>query len=130
MIVDNSACDLQAVRLHQSCHTRIAELVPGNSASVVSFNLGYLPGAGHAVTTQPGTTTKALKAALQVRCSSSQYIPQPREAMATVRDSLCAQEAGPCAGGHMPLTPDECEHCSKLANVEPVECRCLSLVAS
>lgn len=44
-------------------HQRMAEFVPG-PVDVVMFNLGWLPGAEHAVTTQVSTTLAAAEAAL------------------------------------------------------------------
>lgn len=44
-------------------HQRMAEFVPG-PVDVVMFNLGWLPGAEHAVTTQASTTLAAAEAAL------------------------------------------------------------------
>ena len=44
-------------------HERMAEVVPG-PVDVVMFNLGWLPGAAHAVTTRTETTLLAVNAAL------------------------------------------------------------------
>lgn len=59
----------QQVTLVQGCHSQMAECVPtdlhGTVAAAV-FNLGYLPGADKALTTQRETTTAAVDAALQL----------------------------------------------------------------
>ena len=47
----------------QACHTRIAEFATPGSVAVVMFNLGYLPGADHALTTCWPETRRALEAA-------------------------------------------------------------------
>jgi predicted methyltransferase len=55
------------VTLHQIGHEHMASLLPttthGHIAAIL-FNLGYLPGASKAVTTQPDTTLTALAASL------------------------------------------------------------------
>jgi SAM-dependent methyltransferase len=54
------------VDFFQECHTRIAtRAVPGSVAAVM-FNLGYLPGHGHELTTTAETTLQALAAATSV----------------------------------------------------------------
>lgn len=59
----------QQVVLVQGCHSTMAQHVPqelhGGIAAAV-FNLGYLPGADKALTTQRETTTAAVDAALQL----------------------------------------------------------------
>ncbi|HZG56470.1 class I SAM-dependent methyltransferase [Paenibacillus sp.] len=48
-------------------HAELADALPTDARGAVAaamFNLGYLPGADHAVTTQPATTLRALDAAL------------------------------------------------------------------
>lgn len=45
-------------------HQNMASYVPAESADVVMFNLGWLPGAAHGVTTQTDTTLQAVNAAL------------------------------------------------------------------
>ena len=54
-----------AQRAELNClgHERMAEAVPG-PVDVVMFNLGWLPGAAHAVTTRTETTLLAVNAAL------------------------------------------------------------------
>lgn len=47
-------------------HERMAEFVPAGSADAIVFNLGWLPGAAHAVTTRVETTLRAVNAALEV----------------------------------------------------------------
>ncbi|WP_342528798.1 class I SAM-dependent methyltransferase [Chryseomicrobium sp. FSL W7-1435] len=46
-------------------HERMAEFVPQNVRAVV-FNLGYLPGADHSVTTESTKTIQAIEAALEL----------------------------------------------------------------
>lgn len=53
----------ERVVLSQLDHARMAEVVKGR-AKVVMFNLGYLPGGNHSLTTQPQSTLLAMKAAL------------------------------------------------------------------
>lgn len=51
--------------LIQDCHSHIAEHVqPGIAACM--FNLGYLPGASHEITTEPYTVMKALDSAIDL----------------------------------------------------------------
>ncbi len=54
-----------AQRAELNClgHERMAEVVPG-PVDVIMFNLGWLPGAAHAVTTRTETTLLAVNAAL------------------------------------------------------------------
>jgi predicted O-methyltransferase YrrM len=55
-----------SVTLLHDGHEQLAERVPQNlhgQVSAVVFNLGYLPGSDHAVTTEPATTLRALDAA-------------------------------------------------------------------
>jgi len=54
------------VEFFQESHDHIALRVPPGSAAVVMFNLGYLPGHGHDLTTTAETTLAALTAALTV----------------------------------------------------------------
>lgn len=54
--------DVQA-RLFRAGHERMAELV-GEPVDAVMFNLGWLPGAAHGVTTRADTTLRAVDAAL------------------------------------------------------------------
>ena len=53
--------------MHLESHANMAQRVDANSASLVVFNLGYLPGADHAVCTSQESTLPALAAAMQVR---------------------------------------------------------------
>lgn len=53
-------------RLICAGHERMAEFVPKGSADAIVFNLGWLPGAAHAVTTRVETTLPAVNAALEV----------------------------------------------------------------
>ncbi len=62
-----SSLDLaHRVTLHQICHTRMEEFVAPESATAVMFNLGYLPGQDHALTTTAAQTIEALEAATRV----------------------------------------------------------------
>jgi len=54
---------LDRVELHQTSHARMGETTQPGSASVVMFNLGYLPGGDHSVTTEKEETLIALDAA-------------------------------------------------------------------
>ncbi len=47
-------------------HQNMISYVPPESADAVMFNLGWLPGAAHGVTTQTETTLEAVNAALDV----------------------------------------------------------------
>jgi predicted methyltransferase len=58
-----AAGTLSRVRFHHLGHERMAACVDTASVSAVMFNLGYLPGADHALTTLPATTLAALDAA-------------------------------------------------------------------
>lgn len=55
-------------RAHLICagHERMAEYLAPESMDAVVFNLGWLPGAEHAVTTRTETTLRAVSAALDV----------------------------------------------------------------
>lgn len=59
------------VQLHHTGHEDMANTVPepfhGEIAAVM-FNLGYLPGGNHSLTTEPETTVDALEAALDLLC--------------------------------------------------------------
>lgn len=57
---------LRRVELHQMSHEHIANLAPPSSASVIVFNLGYLPGADHSVITSTESTLKAIAASTQL----------------------------------------------------------------
>lgn len=55
------------VAFHHASHAAIADLIPsGARASAVMFNLGYLPGGDHRITTASGATLAALDAAARV----------------------------------------------------------------
>jgi len=54
------------VQLIEGCHTTMAEHAAPAGAALVVFNLGYLPGGDHALTTAAGTTVVALDAAVRV----------------------------------------------------------------
>lgn len=52
-----------------SCHSEMEQHIKPSSASLILFNLGYLPGGDHEVTTHSETTASALHAAARVlRC--------------------------------------------------------------
>lgn len=51
----------ERVELHQTSHSALSQIVSPESARVIVFNLGYLPGADHAVITESQTTLEALK---------------------------------------------------------------------
>ena len=55
----------ERARLYCAGHERMAELIPEPVDAVV-FNLGWLPGAEHGVTTRVETTLQAVEAALSV----------------------------------------------------------------
>lgn len=61
--------------MHLESHANVAERVAANSASLVVFNLGYLPGADHAVCTSPASTVPALEASMQVRLHNQPAYP-------------------------------------------------------
>lgn len=52
------------VEIHRMSHCSLDELVPPESVSAIVFNLGYLPGADHTVTTETESTISALSKAL------------------------------------------------------------------
>ncbi len=52
------------VRMVHDCHTTIGKHVPNRSAALVMFNLGYLPGGDHTLTTLAEKTLDALDAAV------------------------------------------------------------------
>ena len=52
--------------LIQDGHQNMKQHLPGEVADVVLFNLGWLPGAAHGVTTHTDTTLQAVDAALDV----------------------------------------------------------------
>lgn len=51
------------VEWHRECHSLIQEHAPPGSVSVVMFNLGYLPGRDHRITTRTHQTLLGLAAA-------------------------------------------------------------------
>ena len=55
----------QNAELFNESFVHMDEHVPEGSASAVGFNLGYLPGGDHAITTKAETTIEGLKAALK-----------------------------------------------------------------
>jgi len=57
---------LERVCLIQDSHACIGKYLKPGTAKVVMFNLGYLPGGDHSLTTLPGSTLQALDAALQL----------------------------------------------------------------
>ena len=54
------------VDLQFSCHSKMAEHAAAHSIDLIVFNLGYLPGADHQLTTTIETTLKALDASLEL----------------------------------------------------------------
>ncbi len=59
-----SAADLAGrVEFHSCSHGEMAEHAPAESVSAVMFNLGYLPGEDHRVTTEARETLRAMEAA-------------------------------------------------------------------
>lgn len=56
----------ERITLYHKSHAGMAEDLEAGSVRAVAFNLGYLPGENHAVTTEADETLKALKAATQV----------------------------------------------------------------
>lgn len=57
---------LDRVELHQLSHTHMAEHAEPNTVAAIMFNLGYLPGENHQVTTHTDETLAALKVALDL----------------------------------------------------------------
>ena len=54
------------VQCHLNGHENLASLLQENEAAVVMFNLGYLPGHDHQITTQRSSTLAGLEAAARV----------------------------------------------------------------
>lgn len=52
--------------LHLDGHQNMCSHIPENCADAVMFNLGWLPGAAHGITTQTETTLQAVEAALRL----------------------------------------------------------------
>ena len=61
--LESEGMDDGRVRLVRDCHSAMGGHVSAGAAAVVVFNLGYLPGGDHAVTTRAETTPAALDAA-------------------------------------------------------------------
>lgn len=60
---------LDRCTLHRRCHSEMAFAMPPHqlgSIGAAVFNLGYLPGSDHGLTTAPGTTTDALRTAMRL----------------------------------------------------------------
>ncbi|HHY40568.1 MAG TPA: 16S rRNA (cytosine(1402)-N(4))-methyltransferase [Syntrophaceticus sp.] len=55
---------LDRVYLFHDSHSHLDTYLSNNTVKAVMFNLGYLPGGDHTLTTKPETTLQALKAAL------------------------------------------------------------------
>lgn len=62
----NEAAVADRVEFHQQSHTGLADHLPPDSAAAVMFNLGYLPGDDHELTTEAAETLDALDAAATV----------------------------------------------------------------
>lgn len=56
----------KSVRLIFRGHEHIGEYFPSESVDLIMFNLGYLPGGDHSLTTRPDTTLPALEKALSL----------------------------------------------------------------
>lgn len=54
------------VELHQVSHAEIGRMLAPDSAAVIVFNLGYLPGADHEVITRAETTLQALEVSVRI----------------------------------------------------------------
>lgn len=54
----------ERVEFHRSSHARMAEFAAPASAAVIMFNLGYLPGGDHALTTEVAESVRGLEAAM------------------------------------------------------------------
>jgi len=65
MRLEESGVADRAQLIHDG-HQHMLDYVEAESADVVMFNLGWLPGAEHGVTTRTGTTLQAVNAALEV----------------------------------------------------------------
>jgi SAM-dependent methyltransferase len=61
--IEAAGMDDGRVRFVHGCHTAMGDHVAAGAADVVMFNLGYLPGGDHALTTRAETTPVALDAA-------------------------------------------------------------------
>lgn len=61
--------ELPQISLHHAGHERMTEILPGDAKgriTAIMFNLGYLPGNDHSITTQSETTIAALDQALSL----------------------------------------------------------------
>ena len=56
----------ERVVFHQRSHAKMNEVTDEESAAVVMFNLGYLPGGDHALATTSGETLAALESAARI----------------------------------------------------------------
>lgn len=67
-LLQSSLPDTQRPQLHihEACHSQLQALVGSNVASLVAFNLGYLPGGDKGVITRTDSTLAAVEAALEV----------------------------------------------------------------
>ncbi len=54
------------VEFHEACHSRIGEHAAIGTVAAVMFNLGYLPGGNHGITTERAATLRALESAAGV----------------------------------------------------------------
>jgi hypothetical protein len=54
------------ISFHEICHSRIGEVVPANSAKLIVYNLGYLPGEDKSLTTQSESTLLSLTSSLSL----------------------------------------------------------------
>lgn len=57
------AGSLQQACIHHASHEHMAEFASPDSTRAIMFNLGYLPGGDHSLTTTPAATLAALEAA-------------------------------------------------------------------
>ena len=65
--IENTKMRLKAhsnVTYHHICHSKMADVV--QHAKLITFNLGYLPGADKSLTTNTESTIEAIKAALSI----------------------------------------------------------------
>jgi tRNA1(Val) A37 N6-methylase TrmN6 len=56
----------QQVEFHHCCHSEMETRASAGTIAVVMFNLGYLPGRDHAITTERAATLRALESAAAV----------------------------------------------------------------
>lgn len=57
---------LEQISVHKMCHSRMSEVIEQESATLVVFNLGYLPGADKSITTMHTSTLAAIKSSLSL----------------------------------------------------------------